>query len=100
MVKVMSAGNNQQNGVAYDANGNQTQQGSFDVSNRMVAASAGGAYTYDYRGKRIVKALGTPELYFYGIDGKKLTTFTCDSSMNCGSPVYNVYFKGKLVRSK
>jgi RHS repeat-associated protein len=93
--------NNQQNGVAYDANGNQTQQGTYDVSNRLVTSSNGQSYNYDYRGKRIVKWTGgTAELYFYGIDGKKLTTLQCDSNLNCSSPAYNVSFAGRLVQSK
>jgi len=93
--------NNRQNGWGYDANGNETVQGTFDVSNRLVASSTGQSYAYDYRGKRIVKWTGgTAELYFYGIDGKKLTTFTCDANLDCGSPVYNVSFAGKLVQSK
>jgi RHS repeat-associated protein len=93
--------NNQQIGVAYDANGNQTQQGTYDVSNRLVTSSIGQSYNYDYRGKRIVKRTGgTAELYFYGINGKKLTTFQCDSNLNCSSPAYNVSFAGKLVQSK
>ena len=93
--------NNQQNLVAYDANGNQTQQGTYDVSNRLVTSSIGQSYNYDYRGKRIVKRTGgTAELYFYGINGKKLTTFQCDSNLNCSSPAYNVSFAGKLVQSK
>jgi RHS repeat-associated protein len=87
--------------VAYDANGNQTQQGTYDVSNRLVTSSNGQSYAYDYRGKRIVKRTGgTAELYFYGIDGKKLTTLQCDSNLNCSSAAYNVSFAGKLVQSK
>jgi len=39
-------------------------------------------------------------VYFYGIDGSKLTTLTCDSYLNCSSAAYNVYFGGKLVQSK
>jgi RHS repeat-associated protein len=93
--------NNRQNGVAYDANGNQTAQGTYDVSNRLVTSSIGQSYAYDYRGKRIVKWTGgAAEVYFYGIDGKKMTTLTCDASLNCSSAAYNVSFAGKLVQSK
>jgi hypothetical protein len=74
-------GTNHQVGVgySYDANGNQTSSGTYDVSNRLVTNTSGESYAYDYRGKRIVKWLsgGGAELYFYGIDGKKLTTMTC-----------------------
>ena len=94
--------NNQQNGVWYDANGNQTQQGTYDVSNRLVTSTTGESYAYDYRGKRIVKKTGgAAELYFYGIDGKKLTTLTCNVILlGCSSPAYNVSFAGKMVQAK
>ncbi len=93
--------NNRQNGVAYDANGNQTANSTYDVSNRLVTSTIGQSYAYDYRGKRIVKWMsGSAEVYFYGIDGKKLTTLTCDASLNCSSAAYNVTFAGKLVQSK
>jgi YD repeat-containing protein len=93
---------NHQVGVGYDANGNQTSNGTYDVSNRLVTNASGDLYAYDYRGKRIVKwvAGGNTELYFYGIDGKKLTTLTCYSNLlTCFNPQYNVYFTGKLVQS-
>ncbi len=92
---------NRQNGVAYDANGNQTANGTYDVSNRLVTSTIGQSYAYDYRGKRTVKWMsGSAEVYFYGIDGRKLTTLTCDTSLNCSSAAYNVTFAGKLVQSK
>ncbi len=92
---------NRQNGVAYDANGNQTTNGTYDVSNRLVTSTIGQSYAYDYRGKRTVKWMsGSAEVYFYGIDGRKLTTLTCDTSLNCSSAAYNVTFAGKLVQSK
>ncbi len=92
---------NRQYSVTYDANGNQTQQGTFDVSNRLVTSTIGQSYAYDYRGKRIVKWMSSSaEVYFYGIDGRKLTTLTCDTSLNCSSAAYNVTFAGKLVQSK
>jgi len=73
------------------------------VSNRLVTNSVGESYAYDYRGKRIVKWLtdGSAEMYVYGIDGKKLTTLSCYGGLfSCSAPRYNVYFKGKLVKSK
>src|ERR1700733_11915467 len=92
---------NRQNGVTYDGNGNQTANGTYDVWNRLVTSTIGQSYAYDYRGKRIVKWMsGSAEVYFYGIDGRKLTTLTCDTSLNCSSAAYNVTFAGKLVQSK
>jgi hypothetical protein len=46
---------NRQYGVAYDANGNQTANGTYDVSNGLVTNTSGQSYSYDYRGKRVVK---------------------------------------------
>jgi len=93
---------NRQVGQTYDANGNQTSNGTYDVSNRLVSNTVGQSYAYDYAGKRVVKWTGTgpAELYFYGIGGQKLTTLTCDIYLNCGSPAYNVTFKGKLAMAK
>src|ERR1035441_6946713 len=66
--------------------------------------------TYDPSGKRVKKRTEAPgsgwneypgatnEFYFYGIGGHKLVTLTCQSE--CAPPQYNVYFGGKLVKSK
>jgi YD repeat-containing protein len=63
---------NQQTGAAYDANGNPTANGTYDPYNRLATTPSGQSYTYDYKGKRIVKQLGngSAEVYFYGIDGR------------------------------
>jgi RHS repeat-associated protein len=48
------------------------------------------------------RLVGTEEFYFYGIGGQKLATMVCvgpDDGQGCG-PTYNVYFGGKLVKSK
>ena len=100
---------NHQVGAGYDANGNIAGfQGSFpyDVENRMVVALDGSSYLYDPSGKRVMKIAtnNTRTLYFYGITGQKLVTYTCipDGSGNitsCGYPATNVYFGGKLMRS-
>jgi YD repeat-containing protein len=95
---------NRQLGITYDANGNPTSNGLYDVENRLVQ-TASELYTYDYKGKRLTKRLnnGTTEVYFYGINGQKLMTLTCTgqpSAATCGSPVFNVYFRGKLIKSK
>ena len=97
------AGTNRQNGVTYDANGNPASLGTFDVENRVLSMN-GFFSVYDHRGKRITKAWGSNvEMYFYGIDGRKLATYTCGTTnfqFTCGSPVFDTYWKGKLVKSK
>jgi RHS repeat-associated protein len=46
----------------------------------------------------------TQEFYFYGIGGQKLVTLPCvtgENGLGCpAGPQYNVYFGGKLVKSK
>ena len=61
-----------------------------------------GDYAYDPSGKRVKKMGGAEEFYFYGIGGQKLATMVCvgpEDGQGCG-PTYNVYFGGKLVKSK
>jgi RHS repeat-associated protein len=88
-----------------DANGNPTGVGyTFDVENRMITG-AGNGYAYDPAGKRVKKAYGNAwEFYFYGVGGQKLVTLACvmgDNGLGCpGGNQYNVYFGGKLVKSK
>jgi RHS repeat-associated protein len=99
---------NHQNGVNYDANGNPTDGKIYDVENRIISEPGYQQYTYDYRGKRITKLMGsTTELYFYGIDGRKLATYQCAAGtqqngyqFTCSSPAFDTYWKGKLVKSK
>jgi RHS repeat-associated protein len=92
---------NHQYGQTYDANGNVTTAGQrYDVENRLTLAT--GYYTYDHTGKRVKKLAGAEELYFYGIGGQKLATAVCvgpDDAQGC-TTTYNVYFGGKLVKSK
>jgi RHS repeat-associated protein len=98
---------NWQVGVAYDANGNPTNGTAYDVENRLIW-KLGNAYAYDYRGKRLTKVNGgTTELYLYGTDGRKLATYQCTAGVqsnnyqfSCGSPTFNTYWKGKLVKSQ
>jgi RHS repeat-associated protein len=58
-------------------------------------------WEYDHEGKRYTKMVWVGELqrvveyYFYGIDGKLLAT--CAEAGGCG---HNLYFGGKLLRSK
>ena len=94
---------NRQNGLTYDANGN-VGTGAYDVENRVIT-DASGSYSYDPSGKRVKKGNGVAfEFYFYGIGGQKLVTLPCVSTENgLGCPVgnqYNVYFGGRLVKSK
>src|SRR6516164_576024 len=89
------AATNHQAGVSYDANGNvMGYLTAYDVENRMI-----GGYSYDHAGKRVYKDLvgGGYELYFYGIGGQKLVTATCTPGCARSN---NVYFGGKLVKSK
>ena len=94
---------NRQVGQSYDANGNlmTTLYDVFDVENRMITqGNQGTSYAYDHAGKRIRKSYypATDEYYFYGINGQKLATQTCTPT---GCPItYNVYFGGKLLKSK
>ena len=99
---------NRQTGVNYDANGNPTEGKIYDVENRIIGEPGYQWYTYDYRGKRITKLMGsTTELYFYGIDGRKLATYQCAAGtqqnnyqFTYSSPAFDTYWKGKLVKSK
>jgi RHS repeat-associated protein len=103
----IDAATNRISGVSYDGNGNQTSNGEmYDVENRIIALGLGNgdSYSYDHAGKRVLKQYypSTYELYFYGIGGQKLLTQTCqpgDGGDVCGT-AYNVYFGGKLMKSK
>ena len=93
---------NRQNGQSYDANGNPAGGYlKYDVENRMIAGPSG-YYAYDHAGKRVKQLGGAEEFYFYGIGGQKLATAVCmgqEDGTGCGT-TYNVYFGGKLVKSK
>src|ERR1035438_10175166 len=80
-------------GQTYDANGNA--MGVYDVENRNISG-----YVYDPFGKRVTKSGGAWEFYFYGVGGQKLATVVCTGNNTCAAPQYNVYFGGKLVKSK
>ncbi len=76
--------NNQIMGQTYDNNGNQLSSplGSvtYDAENRLASAP-GVQYAYDSRNKRIWRGTlsgGTlaQQVYFYGVDGQKLGTYT------------------------
>jgi len=98
-------------GYTYDANGNLTAMPFFltgltyDVENRMTQAThtLNGTEQYGYSpdNKRIWKKKpdGSEEIYFYGVDRRKLGSY---------QPSYpqftliskNVYFAGKLIQSQ
>jgi RHS repeat-associated protein len=96
---------NHQNGQSYDANGNPASMYlKYDIENRMIVGANGDRYAYDHAGKRVKKAVtGAEEFYFYGINGKRLATLVCtgeDDGTGCQPRMYDVYFGGKLVRSR
>jgi RHS repeat-associated protein len=102
-------------GGNYDANGNYNSAPAgygygnvYDVSNRMVQVfgSYGSAsYEYDPANKRVyaakvVNGNTTQEWYFYGIDGKKLGTYTMyvsGTTINWSLQASQVFFRGRLV---
>ena len=104
-------------GGGYDANGNGLGFGVvFDVENRMVGQTLNGLGTrwvYDPSGKRVFQqnVYAQMEYYVYGVGGQKLMTTRCvPHTYHQGEPdeytvmectnAYNVYFGGKLVKSK
>ena len=70
-------------GVQYDNNGNQTEgfgglSFTYDAANRITAVggSQSATYAYDADNLRVYSLNGSTEtIYFYGIDGKKLSQF-------------------------
>ena len=105
-------------GVSYDNNGNQTAGLggvglAYDVANRVSAVTGGQGpwYAYDSDNRRIYRqdASGTETIYFYGVDGKKVATYTIgftkttgylgdtDYTMQLNYQSSNVYFLGRLI---
>jgi YD repeat-containing protein len=88
-----------------------------DVENRLFGASGGATYTYDQANKRVLVRTnplgggsphnGTWDFAFYGIGGKRLVTMSCvwhthgndPDTFDCANK-YDVYFGGKMVKSK
>jgi RHS repeat-associated protein len=117
---VDAATNRLGNATSYDANGNPLDpQGlsPFDVENRRLSPAGDFAgWTYDPSGKRVFGEKArwhgvsqtTCELYFYGITGQKLATYSCgyndqdggDHTFFYRAKTRNVYFAGKLVQVK
>jgi RHS repeat-associated protein len=115
---------NQTMGGSYDANGNWVggvpyYPNTWDVENRLVATAnttQATNYSYDPWGRRMWEEIPgqrdsqnnqltntTCEIYFYGVTGQKLETYSC--SYTGGGFVsslegINVYFGRKLLQSK
>jgi RHS repeat-associated protein len=103
-------------GVTYDNNGNQTLgfgnlSLTYDAANRISAVGGiqTAAYAYDSDNRRIYSrnANGIEAMYFYGVDGKTLATYTYAIVTSNGSPEVqlmqqsdNVYFLGKLIAAE
>jgi RHS repeat-associated protein len=103
-------------GVTYDNNGNQTLgfgglSLTYDAANRISAVGGiqTAAYAYDSDNRRIYSrnASGSETIYFYGVDGKKLATYTYAIVTSSGNPEVqltqqseNVYFLGKLIAAE
>jgi RHS repeat-associated protein len=89
--------NNQVVGQNYDANGNQTSYNgtslNYDSENHLLSAVGLTEYLYDSQGKRIWKgtlsggSMNAQEVYFYGVDGQKLATYSLGLAYS-GSTVY------------
>jgi RHS repeat-associated protein len=115
---------NQTMGGSYDANGNWVggvpyYSNTWDVENRLVAtanSTQATNYSYDPWGRRMWEEIPglrdsqnnqltntTCEIYFYGVTGQKLETYSC--SYTGGGFVsslegINIYFGKKLLQSK
>ncbi len=106
---------NHQNGMSYDANGNQltspTNAGlQYDIENRVSWAGTNG-YGYDPDNRRVYKSAWTydPEtgstltgetVDYFGVGGQKMGSYTLTTSGSGLSLVatgYNVYFGARLV---
>ncbi|MBV9266851.1 MAG: glucosaminidase domain-containing protein [Acidobacteriaceae bacterium] len=108
------------NGAQYDNNGNLTALGTgsfaaaytYDIENRMtVAVPAPGGnqvlYGYDSSNQRIyqgtynasTQTYSNEQLYFYGIDGKKLAVYSVQSSgtVTLSCTTTNIWFAGRLL---
>jgi RHS repeat-associated protein len=100
-------------GWTYDLNGNTltmpvpggSASMTYDIDNRLKTWTGyPGVEEYGYLAdnKRVWKKApsGAETVYFYGVGGQKLLTYTVQSSpFALISPVENVYFGGKLIRA-
>jgi RHS repeat-associated protein len=106
----VNSANNQLMGATYDANGNMTAMPSagpalaYDYENRAKSATMGSfveSYAYDESNRRVEKInLGSDFIYFYGVDGRLLSTFKATvsgSSYSLALVSNRVYFGGVLI---
>ncbi len=93
-------------GLSYDNNGNELYGGvAYDAENRVLTAP-GVQYAYDSQNKRVWKGtfsgstLTAQETYFYGVDGRKLGTYSLTlngSQLTATTTQTAVLFGGKRV---
>ncbi len=88
-------------GFTYDANGNMTSSGTFDIENRLTTAG-GESYGYLTNNQRVYKrdASGAEWIYFHDASGKRIMTFQMANAggtfvVTGGSK--NVYFAGRSI---
>lgn len=108
-------------GAAYDGNGNLTAYGTgssaatyaYDIENRLSTATPlpGGnqvVYAYDNANQRVYQGTyasstntySNEQIYFYGIDGKKLVACslqTSGSTATISTAARNIWFAGRLI---
>ena len=86
----------------YDAQGNLTSKGlqafTFDIGNRMAAASIGGGYLYDGHGRRIrvVSGDGSTRMQFYSQEGQLLWSTSAGGPRATSNTAY-IYLGGKQI---
>ncbi len=108
------------NGAQYDANGNLSAYGTgsfavsyrYDNENRLTAANPGGAsqtlFGYDLSNQRVYQGIynmstatySNEQIYFYGIDGKKLVVYNLQSSsgiVTLTATQTKLWFAGRLL---
>jgi hypothetical protein len=93
-------------GLSYDNNGNELHGGvAYDAENRLLSAP-GVQYAYDSRNKRVWKGtlsggvVTAQEVYFYGVDGQKLGTYSLTlngTQLTASTTQTAVFFGGKRV---
>jgi len=96
--------NNRIQGGSYDANGNDTSVGTYNVENQLVQA---GAVQYGYLGpKRVWKAIdgnwSNDEFYFWSPAGQRMGTFKLNGNPGgyFTTASTNLYFGGRLIKAQ
>jgi RHS repeat-associated protein len=78
----------------------------YDVANRVQTVNSTNAYAYDPANQRTYfrNSAGTETLYLYGLDGRKLATYTIagitGTQVNFTFQSRNVYFAGNLISAE